>query len=151
VRLVAVTATGQVVSGSRDRSIKIWDLASGRLVRSLEGHTKSVNSVAVTAAGQVVSGSDDNTIKIWDLASGRLVRSLEWHTASVRSVAVTATVQVVSGSYDKTIKLWDLDSGESIDLFENEAPILCMAVSPDGRWLAAGDELGHVWIFEWIK
>lgn len=59
-------------------------LGTGRLVRSLEGHTKGVLSVAVTPDGsQAVCGSRDRTVKVWEIATGRLVRSLEGHTETV--------------------------------------------------------------------
>ena len=69
VHAVVVTPDGcQIISGSYDNTIKVWDLEGGHLLRSLEGHTQSVNAVAVTPDGrQIVSGSNDNTIKVWDL------------------------------------------------------------------------------------
>ena len=96
----ALTADGRIVSGSYDKTIKVWDLESGRLLRSLEGHTSEVNAVALTADGRIVSGSWDNTIKVWDLESGRLLRSLAGHADSVRTVALTADGRIVSGSDD---------------------------------------------------
>ena len=56
--LCAVTADGRIVSGSIDKTIKVWDLASGRLLCSLVGHTGRVTSVALTADGRIVSGSE---------------------------------------------------------------------------------------------
>ena len=97
---MAVTPDGgQAVSGSSDGTLKVWDLPSGRPVRSLKGHMGWVRAVAVTPdGGQAVSGSDDNTLKVWDLSSGRLVRSLEGHTDWVNAVAVTPDGgQAVSG------------------------------------------------------
>lgn len=57
-----------VSGGSRDGTIKIWDLATGKLLRTLTGHSEVVLSVAISPDGQtIVSGSDDKTIKIWRL------------------------------------------------------------------------------------
>jgi WD40 repeat protein len=53
---------------------------TGKLIRSLEGHTGWINSVAITKDGKVVSGSEDRTIKIWDIDKDKLIRSLEGHT-----------------------------------------------------------------------
>jgi WD40 repeat protein len=58
---------------------------------------------------------------------------------------------VVSGSRDKTVKAWGLEKGNSCELFGNDAPVLSLALSCDGRWVACGDEVGRVWIFEWVK
>ena len=69
---MAVTPDGQrAVSASWDNTLKVWDLDSGRELRTLEGHSDSVNGVAVTPDGKrAVSASWDNTLKVWDLESG---------------------------------------------------------------------------------
>ena len=70
---MAVTPDGQrVVSASGDKTLELWDLASGRALRTFTGHSGSVNAVAVTSDGQrVLSASEDQTLKVWELASGR--------------------------------------------------------------------------------
>ncbi len=78
----------------------MWELESGRLVRSLEGHTGGVPAVALTPDGQqVVSGSEDRTLKVWDLAERAAeLRTLEGHTGRVNAVALTPDGQrAVSG------------------------------------------------------
>jgi WD40 repeat protein len=157
VSAVAVTPDGaHVVSGGD--AVKVWELASGRLVRSLEGHTGWVSAVAVTPDGtHVVSGTGgllfiDDTVKVWELSSGWLVCSLEGHTSVVSAVAVTPDgTHVVSASADYTVKVWNLDTGTSRELFNNDSGIHSLDLSSDGRWLACGDEMGRVWIFEWVK
>ena len=59
--------TNIIISGSNDRTIKIWDMASGECRRTLEGHSDWVNSVCVSADNnnRIISGSCDNTIKVW--------------------------------------------------------------------------------------
>ena len=75
VEAVAV-AEGRVISGSEDRTLRVWDLASGECQRTLEGHTGPVRAVAV-AEGRVISGSDDRTLRVWDLESGQEVARWE--------------------------------------------------------------------------
>ena len=79
---MAVTPDGQrAVSASDDQTLKVWDLGSGRELRTLAGHTGSVTAVAVTPDGQrAVSASEDQTLKVWDLGSGRELRTLAGHT-----------------------------------------------------------------------
>jgi WD40 repeat protein len=61
--------------------VRLWRVADGRLLRTLEGHTGSVQSVAFSPDGQTLaSGSWDNTVRLWRVADGRLLRTLEGHT-----------------------------------------------------------------------
>ena len=65
VNALAACAGGKLASGSTDKTIKIWDVATGQCERTLEGHAGSVYALAACAGGKLASGSDDNTIKIW--------------------------------------------------------------------------------------
>ncbi|KAG9228127.1 WD40-repeat-containing domain protein, partial [Amylocarpus encephaloides] len=77
-----------VVSGSNDKTVRLWDAAIGALQQRLEGHTGWVTSVAFSPNGkQVVSGSVDRTVRLWDAATGTLQQTLEGHTDGVTSVA----------------------------------------------------------------
>jgi WD40 repeat protein len=67
VNALAISPDGQVLaSGSADKTIKLWHLATGQLIRTLKGHLSSVNSIAISPDGEtLVSGSADKTIKLW--------------------------------------------------------------------------------------
>ncbi|MHC1590710.1 MAG: WD40 repeat domain-containing protein, partial [Candidatus Helarchaeales archaeon] len=79
-----------IISGSADRTIKIWDVETGSCLRTLFGHSDAIISVAVTRDGKrIVSGSADKTIKVWDLISGNLLMTLEGHSDNVTGVVLT--------------------------------------------------------------
>ena len=75
----------RVVSGSSDNTLKVWDVATGQCVATLEGHSKDVWCVAMFPDGRrVVSASDDKTLKVWDVVTGKCVATLQGHRSGVR-------------------------------------------------------------------
>ncbi|MHC5597264.1 MAG: WD40 repeat domain-containing protein [Nostoc sp.] len=92
--------------------MKLWNLQTGQLLRTLQGHEKAIYSVAFSADGQTVaSGSYDQTIKLWNLQTGQLLHTLEGHEKAIYSLAFSADGQTLaSGSADTTIKIWRLSN-----------------------------------------
>ncbi|HEY9874143.1 MAG TPA: hypothetical protein V6D12_11940, partial [Candidatus Obscuribacterales bacterium] len=82
--LLALSPNGQILAGAdsiKDKTIKLWDLRTGQLLRTM-GHCHSVVAVAFSSDGQtLVSGSEDTTIKIWDLRTGELLRTMTKYLA----------------------------------------------------------------------
>jgi WD40 repeat protein len=78
----------QVVSGSNDRTVRLWDAATGAALQTLQGYSSSVSSVAFSPDGnQVVSGSGDQTVRLWDAGTGAALQTLQGYSSSVSSVA----------------------------------------------------------------
>jgi WD40 repeat protein len=77
------------VSGSDDHTLRVWDLKSGGLVHTMEGHTDSIAAVAISSDGhRAISGSADYTLRVWDLKSGKILCTLAGHTDPVTAVVV---------------------------------------------------------------
>jgi len=75
----------KIISGSRDKTILIWNVETNYLEALLGGHTGDVNSVCISPDGKkIISGSYDNTIRIWNLETIRQEAVLEGHTGTVR-------------------------------------------------------------------
>jgi len=132
-----------LASASRDKTIKLWHLQTGKLLRTLTGHQSDVFSVAIAPNGKTLaSGSNDRTIKLWDLQTGELLHTLAGHSHEVWSVAISPDGRTLaSGSNDKTIKLWHLQTGKLLrTLTGHESDILAVAFSPDGQTLASGSK-----------
>jgi WD40 repeat protein len=123
-----LSGSGQFAGGPAESTVKLWDLASGRLLRTFKGHLASVRAVAFAGdETHVASASEDDTIKLWDTRSGQLSRSFEGHFSDVRSLQISKQAnRLVSGSDDGTIKIWRLDTGE---------PLATMLLAADGEWL----------------
>ncbi len=125
VRSVAIAPDGQTaLSGSEDRTLKLWDLATGKVLRTFTGHSYGVTSVTISPDGRTaLSGSWDKPLKFWELASGKELRTLPLpghpeFPLSVVAVAVAPDGQTaVAGSEDRKMKLWDLASGKDLRTF----------------------------------
>jgi WD40 repeat protein len=140
----------RILSGSDDKTLKVWDAESGSELMTLRGHDDSVMSVAFSPDGKrIVSGSDDNTIKVWDADSGSELMTLRGHQAEVWSVALSPDAKrIISGSWDKTLKVWDANSGsELMTLGGHEESVMSVVFSPDGKRIVSGsnDKTLKIW------
>ena len=139
---VAYSPDGKkIVSGSDDKTIKIWNANTGQCLKTLEGHSYFVNSVAFSPDGKkIVSGSYGGTIKIWNANTGKCLKTLNGHTYSVESVAYSPDGRkIISGSRDKTIKIWDANTGQCLQtLWGHTGSVESVAYSLDGTKIISG-------------
>jgi len=139
---MAISPDGKrIVSGSDDKTIKIWDSASGDELMTLRGHDDWISSVAFSPDGKrIISGSADNTVKVWDSATGAELMTLRGHIDDVYGIAISPDgKRIVSGSIDKTIRVWNATNGDELMTIRGHhrqiGPVL---FSPDGRKIISG-------------
>lgn len=144
--------TELIVSGSVDKTIKIWDILTGKLLQTLDGHTDWVKSVYFSPNGQqIVSGSLDKTIKIWDTLSGKLLQTLDGHSDSdpISSVCYSPNgEQIISGNHGDFIKIWDANTGKLIQILKGHTnSITSVCYSSDNRRIisAGNDKTIRLW------
>ena len=142
VRSVAISPDGKLIaSGFLYEGIKVWEVESGLPLRSLRGHTASVNSISFSPDSQcLASGSRDCTIKLWDVHAGQEIRTLDGHYGEVRAVTFSPDgFWLASGSTDSTVRLWRVITGREVQPFiGHQRPVTSTVFSPDGRYVASG-------------
>ncbi len=132
-----------LASGSRDNTIKLWNIRTGKEIRTLQGHNSRVSSVSFSRDGKTLaSGSDDKTIKLWNVETGQEIRTFKGHNSRVFSVSFSRDGKTLaSGSDDKTIKLWNVETGQEIRTFKGHNSIVySVSFSRDGKTLASGSD-----------
>lgn len=161
VYAVAISPEGTLAAtGSFDKSIKLWDVRSGKELRTLAGkggHTNQVLCVAFSPEGSLLaSGGSDNTVKLWDVPTRTPVRSLD-HGAIVTRVAATPDGKTyATAATDGTIKLWTAADGKTTATLKGHTgAVTGLAFGPNGQsfvstgadhtlryWGAKGEPLG---------
>lgn len=150
VRAVVFLSNLQIATAGQDKNIKIIDVASGKVVRTLSGHTNLVNNLAIAPNSDLLaSGSYDSTINFWQISTGKLLRSLTGHTDKIWGLAISPNGKlVVSASRDRTIRIWDVQTGKSLlTLAGHQGGTTCVLVTPDGKQVISGgnDKAIRVW------
>jgi WD40 repeat protein len=148
---VAYSPNGvQIISGSEDYTVRVWEAVSGDNKHTLSGHTSLITSVAFSPDSlQIISSSDDRTVRVWDAASRAHKHTLSGHTGGIRSVVFSPDgLQIISGSDDCTVRVWDAVSGAHNRIMEGHTgPICSVAFSPNGAQIISGstDRTVRVW------
>jgi len=141
VNSISVSPDGRwALSGSDDKTLRLWELATCQCVRTFEQHTGVVNCVAFSPDGRLALSASEGTLRLWELATGRCVRAFEKHGWYVRSVSISPDGRwALSSSFDQPLRLWELATGRCVRTFEEHADkVRSVSISPDGRLALSG-------------
>jgi WD40 repeat protein len=140
----------RLVSGSDDKTIKVWDAQTGQQTLSLQGHTGPVLSVAFSPDGKrLLSGSGDGGVKLWDAQTGQQSLSLQVHTHVVFSVGFSPDGKRLASASGLELEVWGAQSGQ---LTRSLSPpglrgkidrcrwFTSVVFSPDGKRLASASQ-----------
>ncbi len=144
-------ASHLLASGAADRTVKLWDPAVHRLIRTYRGHNDAVTAVSVTPDGRVLaSASLDGAIRLWSTTSNRTHRILRGHRGRITALAFSPDGQLlVSAGDDGTVKLWEFRRGRSArNLHGHTGEVRSLSFAPDGRRLASAGSDGIVRLWE---
>ncbi len=152
ITFAAFTMDGKgVLSSSYDKTVKLWDHATGKALKTFRGHGHWVYALAVSPDGKsVLSASRDLSLKLWDLASGAEIRTLKGKAPLIAKVAVSPDGKTaLTGSFDNTLKLWDLMTGKTLRTLRGHTDAVeSVAFSFDGKKAVSGSRDGTVRLWD---
>jgi serine/threonine protein kinase/WD40 repeat protein len=151
VQSVAFSPDGtRLLTGGADRTVRLWDVSTGRELRRFAGHTAQVRSVAFAPdAKTVASAGTDHDVRAWDAETGEALCCLRGHQATATGVVFSPDGRrLLSASDDGTVRLWDLGGKKLLFCFRGHTrEVPGLAISPDGRRAAsaAWDGTARIW------
>ena len=150
VRSLVFSSDGKLASGSEDKTVRVWDGATGQQLWASDAHKDEILAVAFSSdAKKLASASKDKTVKLWDVTTAQKLVELVGHKFEVSAVAFSPDGKTVAtGGADKTIKLWDPNTGQERTTFaRHDSRVAAVAFSPDGKTLATGswDKTVKLW------
>ncbi|MFI5457745.1 MAG: DUF4062 domain-containing protein [Isosphaerales bacterium] len=157
VRCVSFGAGGKTLAtGAAGGIIRLWDVLSGEVLRTLKDGTGRIRSLSFHRNGTMLaSGGDDGAVRLWDTVSGKKRHQLDGHASRVRCVSFASDGRTLaSGGDDGNVCLWDVNTGNK--LWESKgrmggavaAAVFALAFSPDSKTLATGDADGTVRLWD---
>lgn len=144
VTAVAYSPDGKfTLSGSDDKTLKLWNTEDGKEVRTFTGHRGAVTAVAFNPTGELaVSGSADGTLRLWDVATGQQLHATEGLGWKIASVAINPSGRLAaSGADDNRVTLWELPKLERTRALAGHGwSVTSVAFSANGKSVLSGSD-----------
>jgi WD40 repeat protein len=140
-----------ILSAGEDKTIYIWDVASGGECAKIYGHSTSIKALAASPDGNfIASGDGQGIIKIWNLKTKQEKHSIKAHSQSVNSLGWSPDgKKLVSCSHDRSIKLWNPKQGEEIcTVGQHSKPVNSVTFSPDSQLIASGSDDNKIKVWD---
>lgn len=133
--LVFLPSGDMVVTGYyNDPVIRVWKIADGALVRSLEGHESDVSSLSISRTGLLASGSfNDKEIRIWDPSNGTVIRTLDAPGRISQVIFSPDGEFLAGGNFDGLVSIWRTSDGGLVNTFTFNSYVGMLSFSPDGK------------------
>ena len=148
----------RLLTGGHDKLVRVFDMQTGKLLQTLQGHAGGITCGAVSPDGKMLAtGSWDKTIRLWEIESGKEAATLLGHEADIRWLAFSPDGKLLaSAGGDKVVRLWDVIAQKELrTLPAQDRPVNSVAVSPDGSMLATAtgnwkkpEEFGEVKLWD---
>ncbi|MDX6271747.1 MAG: hypothetical protein QOD28_2970 [Acidobacteriota bacterium] len=129
-----------LASGSKDNTVRLWDVERASELRKLAGHTAWVKAVAFSPDGRTLaSGSVDGVVKLWDVMTGRELKTM-MGGGSINALAFSPDARLVAaGNAENSVLVWNTQTGQAERTLAGHAgAVLTVTFSPDGKLLASG-------------
>lgn len=133
-----------VLTAALDSTLRLWEVRTGREIRTFSGHTGPVTDVVFLADGRrMASASMDGNVKIWDTETGKELRTLAGHTDWVNRLALAPDGRyLASASGDESVRVWEVETGREVAQLKSHGDVVsAVAFSPDGKWVVSGNGL----------
>ncbi|OJV88160.1 MAG: hypothetical protein BGO39_08165 [Chloroflexi bacterium 54-19] len=165
VQALAFSPDGkQLASGSYDRTIRLWDLSTGKQTAEFKGKVPEYfrfYTLAFSPDGKMLAGagsgdpdSKDFPVKVWDIATGQGIASLQGHTGNVLTLAFSPDGKTLaSGSEDGSVRLWDIAGKKELARLDSKAGkgiVYSVAFSPEGKSLAVSYQNGLLALWDTV-
>jgi WD40 repeat protein/uncharacterized caspase-like protein len=167
---IAFSPDGRLMaSAGYDKTVKLWDVTTGRELRALLGHTDAISAIAFSPDGRLLASVEDRgTVKLWDVVTGRELRAFDGR-AAVSALAFSSDGRWLAAGSLETVNIWDVSTGQKAEfrtrrldeiwrterldefvsqLLTQRGQVLAVTFRENGHWLAARKEDKTVILWE---